>query len=108
MVLWQFSSNIPMYAIYCILIGFTASTYVSLMPSIVATLVGMNHLYSGAMIAWMMSAIGGLLGTPIFMKLQTTLGWTGAIQIAGASSLFATLCLIATRLWVDRRIIRKL
>lgn len=108
MVLWQLSSTLPMYAIYCILVGFTAAMYMSLMPSIVASLVGMNYLYSGAMLSWMVAAIGGLLGTPVFMKLQASLGWTGAIQIAGASSLFATLCLIAARLWVDKRIIHKL
>ncbi|CDS13891.1 hypothetical protein LRAMOSA06064 [Lichtheimia ramosa] len=108
MVLWQLSSTLPMYAIYCILVGFTAAMYMSLMPSIVASLVGMNYLYSGAMLSWMVAAIGGLLGTPVFMKLQASLGWTGAIQIAGASSLFATLCLITARLWVDKRIIHKL
>lgn len=108
MVLWQLSSTVPMYAIYAVLVGFTAAMYMSLMPSIVASLVGMNYLYTGAMISWMVAAIGGLLGTPVFMKLQASIGWTGAIQIAGGSSIFATLCLVAARLWVDKRIIRKL
>ena len=108
MVLWQLSSTLPMYTIYCILVGFTAAMYMSLMPSIVASLVGMNYLYSGAMLSWMVAAIGGLLGTPVFMKLQATLGWTISVQIAGASSIVATLCLIVVRLWVDQRIICKL
>ncbi|KAJ8655221.1 hypothetical protein O0I10_009089 [Lichtheimia ornata] len=108
MVLWQLSSTLPMYTVYCLLVGFSAAMYMSLMPSIVASLVGMDYLYTGAMLSWMIAAIGGLLGTPVFMKLQASIGWTGAIQLAGGSSIFATLCLVAARLWVDRRIISKL
>lgn len=103
MVMWQFATSLGVYGVYTALVGLTAGAYISLMPSVVALLVGMDNLYSGVATSWVLMSVGSLLGTPMFGLMQSNLGWTASIQFAGAATVVAALSMLAIRFKLDRR-----
>ncbi|KAI7881456.1 MFS general substrate transporter [Lichtheimia hyalospora FSU 10163] len=103
MVMWQFSNSLAVYGVYCALVGLTAGAYISLMPSVVALLVGMGNLYSGVAMSWVLMSVGSLLGTPMFGLMQQKLGWTASRQFAGAATVVSALCMLAVRIMLDKR-----
>lgn len=97
MVLWQVSTTYNVYVAYCVLFGLTGGGFVSLMPPVVAELVGIDNIQSGVGMAYLMTMIGNLLGTPLAGLLQGAKGWTAAIQFAGAMTVAAGIVAIVLR-----------
>ncbi|SAM07734.1 hypothetical protein [Absidia glauca] len=97
-VLWQFSSSYGLYIAYCVLYGLTGGAFVSLLPVVIADIVGVKNIQRGIGMCYTISLFGNLLGSPIIGKLLQTYNWTCAIQFSGATTLGAALILIYLRM----------
>ena len=84
MVVWQFATTYGAFVAYCVLFGLTGGSFVSLMPPVVADIVGIENIQKGVSISYALTMFGNLLGTPISGKLREQFGWTAAIQFPGA------------------------
>ncbi|KAI7852924.1 major facilitator superfamily domain-containing protein [Circinella umbellata] len=84
MVVWQFASTYGAFVAYCVLFGLTGGSFVSLMPPVVADIVGIENIQKGVSISYALTMFGNLLGTPVSGKLRGQFGWTAAIQFPGA------------------------
>ncbi|KAG0180166.1 hypothetical protein DFQ29_001144 [Apophysomyces sp. BC1021] len=98
MVLWQLSSTYPIYVVYALLNGLSGGGFVSLLPAVTAEIVGIDNIQRGLAMAYLGTAAGSLLGTPIAGLLQRWYGWTAAIQFAGAMSVAAGLVGLVLRM----------
>ena len=84
MVVWQFATTYGAFVAYCVLFGLTGGSFVSLMPPVVADIVGIENIQKGVSISYALTMFGNLLGTPVSGKLRGQFGWTAAIQFPGA------------------------
>ena len=101
MVLWQYSTSYGVYVVYCVLFGVTAGAFISLTPPVIATIVGMENIQKGVNMAYFLTMVGNLLGTPVSGKLLTQFGWTAAIQFPGAMTVIAAIFAIVVRLMMS-------
>lgn len=127
MVIWQFSDSFGPFVAYCVLFGLTGGGFVSLLPPVIADIVGIENIQKGVSFAYMMTMFGSkykkdscmclrthivvvsdLLGTPISGQLQSNFGWTAAIQFPGAMTVAAALGALCARLLMSRKIFKKI
>lgn len=108
MVIWQFSDSFGPFVAYCVLFGLTGGGFVSLLPPVIADIVGIEHIQKGVSFAYMMTMFGNLLGTPISGQLQTKFGWTAAIQFPGAMTVAAALGALGARVLMSRKVFKKI
>lgn len=102
MVIWEFAKSYALFAVYCVLYGLTAGGFVSLLPVTCADIVGVENIQRGLGMAYMTTVIGNLLGTPIIGLLQSTFGWTAAIQFAGSMSIISAFFMIILRMSMSK------
>ncbi|KAI8096442.1 major facilitator superfamily domain-containing protein [Halteromyces radiatus] len=96
-LIWQFSHTYGIYVVYCVCIGFSSGTFVSLLPIIVTDLVGTQALPKYLSLCYAMTMFGNLFGSPIANTLLEHYNWTVAIQYTGAVSILASLNLLVLR-----------
>ncbi|KAI8333843.1 major facilitator superfamily domain-containing protein [Chlamydoabsidia padenii] len=92
-LLWQFSSSYGAYTVYCVFCGLTVGVFVSLLPMVIADIVGVLNIQHGIGFCYSTMVFGVLLGAPISGKLLQNYSWTVAIQFIGATTLVASLFL---------------
>ncbi|KAI8974417.1 major facilitator superfamily domain-containing protein [Pilobolus umbonatus] len=97
MLIWQFCTTYTVYVVFCVLYGLTAGGFVSLLPVTTADIVGVENIQRGLGMAYMITVIGNLVGTPIIGLLLKQFNWTVAIQFAGGVTLIASVFIIILR-----------
>ncbi|KAI8336961.1 major facilitator superfamily domain-containing protein [Chlamydoabsidia padenii] len=97
-ILWQFSSNYASYVAYCVLYGLTGGAFVSLLPVVIADIVGVQNIQRGIGMCYTITLFGNLLGTPIVGKLLQNYNWTCAIQFSGAMTIASSLIVVYLRM----------
>lgn len=102
MLIWEYAENYSTFAAYCVLYGLTAGGFVSLLPVTCADIVGVENIQRGLGMAYMTTVIGNLLGTPIIGLLQSTFGWTAAIQFAGSMSIISAMFMVILRMSMSK------
>ncbi|KAI8074537.1 major facilitator superfamily domain-containing protein [Gongronella butleri] len=98
MVLWQFSHSYGVYVLFCVLYGFTSSVFVSLLPPILADVVGVENIQVGIGMSYMLTFFGSLVGPPLIGILLQQYGWTAAIQFSGAPTVASGLVILYLRM----------
>jgi predicted MFS family arabinose efflux permease len=101
MVIWQFATSYGIFILYCVLYGLTAGGFVSLLPVVTADIVGVENIQKGLGMAYLITVVGNLLGTPIIGSLLSAYGWTASIQFAGSMTVVASLFMLALRFVVS-------
>ncbi|KAI9253802.1 major facilitator superfamily domain-containing protein [Phascolomyces articulosus] len=107
MVVWQFATTYGAFVAYCVLFGLTGGAFVSLMPPVVADIVGIENIQKGVSMAYALTMFGNLLGTPVSGKLRGQFGWTAAIQFPGAMTVAAGLSALTIRFLLNRKLFAK-
>lgn len=97
MVVWQFSQSYGVFVAFCTLYGLTGGGWVSLFPVVTAEVVGVKNIQRGLSLCYFITIFGNLVGTPIIGQLQTSFGWTAAIQFCGAPTVAAALIMLVLR-----------
>jgi predicted MFS family arabinose efflux permease len=107
MVIWQLARNYATFAVYCVFYGLTAGGFVSLLPTTTADIVGVENIQKGLGMAYLMTVIGSLLGSPVIGLLYSSYGWTAAIQFAGSMTFVGSLFVLVLRLMISGSIFYK-
>lgn len=97
MVIWQVADSYGVYVAFCVLYGLTGGGWVSLFPVVAASVVGVKNIQRGMGLCYFTTMFGNLVGTPIIGLLQSSYGWTAAIQFAGAPTVAAGLVMLVLR-----------
>ncbi|CAO3631663.1 unnamed protein product [Cunninghamella blakesleeana] len=97
MVIWQFSTDINTYIAFCIVYGLMAGVFVSLLPIVIAEIVGVENIQCGIGMTYTITLFGNLLGSPLIGLLKDKYGWTIAIQFAGAPTILSGIILLYLR-----------
>ncbi|KAI8089262.1 major facilitator superfamily domain-containing protein [Halteromyces radiatus] len=97
MVVWEFSTSYGPYIAYCVLYGLTGGAFVSLLPVLIADIVGVENIQRGIGMSYTMTVFGSLFGTPLIGLLLQRYGWTDAIQFCGATTVFSSLVVLYLR-----------
>ncbi|KAI8074544.1 major facilitator superfamily domain-containing protein [Gongronella butleri] len=97
MVMWQFSTSYNVYVGFCVLYGLTSSVFVSLLPAILADIVGVRKIQQGIGMAYSIAFFGSLVGPAIAGILLQQFGWTAAIQFSGAPTVAGGLVVLYLR-----------
>ncbi|ORZ15243.1 major facilitator superfamily domain-containing protein [Absidia repens] len=97
-VVWQFSTAYDTYIAYCVLYGLTGGAFVSLLPVVIADIVGVKNIQRGIGMCYTITLFGSLLGTPIIGKLLEIYDWSSAIQFSGATTIGSGLILLYLRM----------
>ncbi|KAI9488484.1 major facilitator superfamily domain-containing protein [Zychaea mexicana] len=107
MVVWQFATSYGAFVAYCVLFGLSGGAFVSLMPPVVADIVGIENIQKGVSFSYFLTMFGNLLGTPVSGKLQKQFGWTAAVQFPGAMTVAAGLSAVVIRFLLNRKFFAK-
>ncbi|KAI8145443.1 major facilitator superfamily domain-containing protein [Fennellomyces sp. T-0311] len=107
MVVWQSASSYGIFVLYCVLFGVTAGAFVSLLPPIVADIVGIEHIQKGVGLSYFLTMFGNLLGTPVSGQLKSQFGWTAAIQFPGAMTVAAGISIVVVRILLKPKLFAK-
>ncbi|KAI9317746.1 major facilitator superfamily domain-containing protein [Dichotomocladium elegans] len=107
MIVWQFADTFNVFVVYCVLFGLTGGGFVSLLPPVIAEIVGIEKIQQGISVSYFLTMFGNLLGTPISGLLQSQFGWTAAIQFPGAMTVGAAIAMLVARLLVNPNIFKK-
>lgn len=97
MVIWQFSSETNIYIGFCIVYGLVSGVFVSLLPVVIAEIVGVENIQCGIGMTYTITLFGNLLGSPLIGLLKDKYGWTVAIQFAGAPTILSGIILLYLR-----------
>ena len=107
MVVWQFATSYGIFVLYCVLFGLTAGAFVSLLPPVVADIVGIENIQKGVGLSYFLTMFGNLIGTPVAGQLQSQFGWTAAIQFPGAMTVSAGISVLVVRLLLNPKLFAK-
>ncbi|KAI9306820.1 major facilitator superfamily domain-containing protein [Cunninghamella echinulata] len=102
MLIWQFSFTLNTYIGFCILYGLVSGVFVSLLPVILAEIVGVENIQRGIGMSYTITLFGSLLGAPVSGALKDTFGWTAAIQFSGAPTILSGIILLYLRMSKSR------
>ncbi|ORY90012.1 major facilitator superfamily domain-containing protein [Syncephalastrum racemosum] len=104
-LIWQYSNGYGSFTVFCVLYGLTGGGWVSLLPPLIAQIVGVKHIQRGLSLCYFVSVFGNLSGPPIIGHLQTSYGWTAAIQFTGAVTLVSSLIMLIVRFTMQQKVI---
>lgn len=104
MLIWQLSDRIGTYIAFAVLFGLTTGTYNSLIPIATAEVAGMKNIQRGTGVCLFLTIFTNATSFSIASILQSTFGWTAAIQFVGAIGVVAGLIALAVRLTMPKKV----
>lgn len=107
MIVWQFSQQVAVYVVFCVLFGATGGTFLGLMPSCIARIAGIPMIVKGLCLSYIIGTTGILFGDPIAGALLSEYSWTAAIQFLGAVYIASCIVTLIARMMIDSRLFAK-
>lgn len=103
MVIWQLSSVIGVYILYCVMFGITGGVFFGLIPSCVAQVSSPQLMQKGVSLIYFVVPIGVVPSGLIAGALYSRYSWTVAIQFLGSIFVIASLVILTVQLLIKSK-----
>ncbi|KAJ1551084.1 hypothetical protein HK096_003252 [Nowakowskiella sp. JEL0078] len=107
LLIWPFSNSFGTLTAFGCIYTFSSGGFVSLFPVVIAELFGVEKLASIVGLLYSSSAIGNLAGAPLAGVIVDNSGFLGAMFYSGFLMMGSVFMIIAVRLLVEKKILRR-